>query len=480
MSRLSAIDSSGASAPLAAMQGRKVFRLKTGTHAGRVVVLYRPSAAGIAFSWSDAPYQTWSAPVTIAADTSDSGFAACMHPDGSIYAAYTQDPSLALVCYKLVFDGEDWTPLTQQTIYNADANYDPSLAYEEGADRIWVVWTRFESGSGLYYIQNKRSLDDGNTWGLGPTDVGTALSDGSTGCIAQIFRCRDYMHCVYQDGGTAYRHRRYYLNSASWATPEDILTGSGFSDAFHAAASSDGRVGMIMADGAALRYREYDGDNWGAVMTVTDTSPTDPSVVFTDTTPIALWGEDRGSGYVEWLQSPKSATGFATPSVLNPVRSQCDHVLLYSAAASAPYADLTSEAADPVAADLIHPESGNLLASVDDALYCALSEPFDLLNLLLSTPGSGGAVQWEYWNASIWQAFIPASGTYDFSASPMRIRLFTDTWDVPGDWRPSTVNSITAFWIRARVTSAFTTPPVGSQLLTTDLVSGLQPLAEFA
>jgi hypothetical protein len=475
MSRISEVSASSASSPLGGMQGQKVFRLQTGAHAGRAVVLYRPSANALALRWADAPHDDWSEPLAIASDAADSSFAAFMHPDGQISVAYTKLSTLELVYYRLAFDGDDWQPQTQRTIYNADANYDPSLEYDLVHDRIWVAWTRYVSASGLYFVQNKRSLDSGDTWGSGPGDPGTALTSGSSGCRAHLVRRQDFMHCVYQDGGTKYAHRSFYINSALWLDEEIILSGSGLGDAFYAAASATGRLGVVMADGASLKYREYNGSEWGPVINVADLTPINPSVLFIMDTPVALWGEESGSGFRIWKQAPKSGSVFASPLPLFGARAPFDHVLLYSSAAANAFADVTSAAADVSAGDLVHPETGALATNVDDAVYIGHNQPFDLASIVLSTPGAGGAVQWSYWNGTLWQPFVPASGPCHFDTSPARVRFAADGYVTPADWQAGVVNSRSAYWIRARVVTAFTVAPVGSQIIAADVMNDVQP-----
>jgi len=477
MARVVTVGATSAAAPLATPQARNLFRLATGARAGRAVVIYRPNPGTLALAWADAPYKDWSSPVTVASDVDGSGFAACMHPDGSLTVAYTKISAQDLVCCKLLFDGETWQPLAQQTIYTGDANTDPSLAYEEGQGRIWVSWTRSVAASGLSYIQSKRSLDGGTTWGLGPTDTGDTLTTGSSTCRSQLVRRLDFMHCVYQDGGSRYAHRSFYLNSALWSGEETILTGSGFASGFHAAAAGDGRLGVVMASGAALQFREYDGSSWSAVLTVRDATPLSPTALYIDQTPIALWGEDQGSGYRVWWCASKSGVAFSDPTPLLGTRAVLDRVLLYSDASANPFADLSAAAAEDTAADMVHPETGKLVAAVGDAVYFGLSEPFDLLNIVLASPGTGGVVKWEYWNGSIWQAFVPATGPCHFDSSPMRVRLFDDGWATPDDWHATSVNSTSLYWVRARVVSAFATSPVGTQAVTGDATAQLQSLS---
>lgn len=77
------------------------------------------------------------------------------------------------------------------------------------------------------------------------------------------------------------------------------------------------------------------------------------------------------------------------------------------------------------------------------------------------TQGVGGVVAWEYWNGSTWTAL---SNVTDPSTN-FTLTLADDTfsWTVPDDWAPTTLNSVSAYYIRARVTTVYSTNPQFSQ-----------------
>ncbi|MCP4631902.1 MAG: hypothetical protein GY855_03170 [candidate division Zixibacteria bacterium] len=93
-----------------------------------------------------------------------------------------------------------------------------------------------------------------------------------------------------------------------------------------------------------------------------------------------------------------------------------------------------------------------------------MEKPFYFFHSLLSTTGSGGVVQYSYWNGSVWEDFIPYSGTFNFDSSPQNTLLWIDGDAIPGDWQKTIVNSMSMFWIKVEVTSSFSTSPVGSQI----------------
>jgi hypothetical protein len=82
--------------------------------------------------------------------------------------------------------------------------------------------------------------------------------------------------------------------------------------------------------------------------------------------------------------------------------------------------------------------------------------PFESVAAQITTQGNvvGGTVTWEYWNG----AWVSLGGVTDgfaltgnaFNAAPGWVRL---TFTVPADWVVTTVDSVSAYWIRASVTA---------------------------
>lgn len=101
---------------------------------------------------------------------------------------------------------------------------------------------------------------------------------------------------------------------------------------------------------------------------------------------------------------------------------------------------------------------------VDDAYYFGSSDPFDKVNLNISTAGVGSwTIVWEYWNGSSWKA-IPGvtDGTDGFTQSGTKAIW----WAAPEDWATTTVNAQGPYYyVRGRVSvySDVTTQPLGQQ-----------------
>ncbi len=87
--------------------------------------------------------------------------------------------------------------------------------------------------------------------------------------------------------------------------------------------------------------------------------------------------------------------------------------------------------------------------AVDDALYFGMStKQFSGVWIDMSTNTSGGTRVIEYWNGATWT-------TLSATVITGSVLLTADTalrWNVPADWATTTVNSVSAYWVRIRTT----------------------------
>uniref|UniRef100_A0A7C4RAW7 Uncharacterized protein n=1 Tax=candidate division CPR3 bacterium TaxID=2268181 RepID=A0A7C4RAW7_UNCC3 len=125
------------------------------------------------------------------------------------------------------------------------------------------------------------------------------------------------------------------------------------------------------------------------------------------------------------------------------------------------YTDETTAANNSTANDMTLMRAS---PQVDDAYYFGGKYPFYKLRLNVGTAGSGAwTITWEYYNGSTWAAipdiydptngFKNGTGNKDIVFSP------------PNNWSTTTISSISAYWIRARISSfiSLTTQPRGTQ-----------------
>lgn len=98
-------------------------------------------------------------------------------------------------------------------------------------------------------------------------------------------------------------------------------------------------------------------------------------------------------------------------------------------------------------------------AAVDDALYFGHSTRFDDIVVYIGTPFAATSVTfvWEYYNSSsVWSTLTVTDPTSGWIATGSQTIAFVP----PIDWRYTTINSVSAWWIRCRI-SAVDTPTEG-------------------
>ena len=103
---------------------------------------------------------------------------------------------------------------------------------------------------------------------------------------------------------------------------------------------------------------------------------------------------------------------------------------------------------------------------VNDAFYFMLDTPARILRLNTGQAGVGTwAVAWEYPTTTAATSYAALASVTDNTSAFTVSGSQTVSWGVPTDWSTSTVNGITGYPVRARVTSvtATTTQPLGTQ-----------------
>ncbi|MCD6249602.1 MAG: exo-alpha-sialidase [candidate division Zixibacteria bacterium] len=437
----------------------KLFRVSSGTYLDRRAVVIQTSPTEIKLAWSDAPSSGWSSLVNVASDATDNTFDAVMTADGDIHVAYTEQSTSYLVTRKLTFSGGTWSAGARVTIYNGAYGYDPSLAVEPGGN-LWVSFCRFVSPT--RWVQTKSSTDGGATWGSGSADAGDQISTGSMFAWSQCLVDDYSVHVIFNDQDTALSICSQALSGGSWSSQYNIATGSAFGRNFHAAIGCDNRLGVTYYRDQ-LYYREYDGNNWGAVVVLETEMVTCPQLLFKGNVPAVVYLRHIGNNLKVAQYTDRRTGTFSGPEVLDRRVTLFDAVLLYDASSDS-YENLTTEASGDATADVYHSSSGCLVKDAGDILYLGMDARFRLARLVLSTPGVGGTLLVSYWDGTNWQAFTPANGSTDLGSGLIDLLLWTDFSSMPDDWQKLTVNSQTRFWVKLEVGSVFTTGPVGSQI----------------
>lgn len=123
--------------------------------------------------------------------------------------------------------------------------------------------------------------------------------------------------------------------------------------------------------------------------------------------------------------------------------------------------DETTEANNDTADDLTLLPAA---PATGDAYYIGGYGTFQGATINVSTAGAGTyGLTWEYWDGAAWSALSNVTDdTNDFTTGGSN----DVTWDVPGDWATTTVNSVEAYFVRVRVSSFtdLTTQPLGQEI----------------
>lgn len=439
--------------------GKKLLKVKSGAYSGRMAALVQTSAGTIELYYADAPYTSWSTPIEIATDAVDNAFSAAMATNGDIHIVYTETSTEYLATKKLTFADGTWSVGSKVTIYNSDPAYYPTVAIESGGI-VWVSYTRINGA--LYYVYVKSSEDDGAIWGSGAGDAGTALSSGVISAFSKLVIGPNELYVIYTAAGTDLFFTKRTLSGGSWSSAT-VISGTGnFDEHFDIAVNSEGILGVVY-DNDQMRYREYDGINWGATATIDSDSGTFPQLTFFKNVPVIVYLHEYATGQIELKQTSKQTGTFATPEILDIRSSQFTNVTLYSSGSNT-FEDLTTESASDTTADVVHTTTSALVDSIGDSIYLGLSKKFRYVRMLLSTAGVGGAVNFSYWDGAVWKAFVPASGSYHLDSADKELILWSDFDSMPADWQQTAVNEQVKFWVSISVATAFSTAPIGSQI----------------
>lgn len=124
-----------------------------------------------------------------------------------------------------------------------------------------------------------------------------------------------------------------------------------------------------------------------------------------------------------------------------------DEVKMYNGDSASGYTDHNTEAATEGGTEF------ELMDSANDYLYIGHSTTFFGFKIEFETQGRGYDLAFEYWNGSAWTDLEASALTVDDQSNN-----FTSdgriSWDDPGDWATTTVDSDTKYWIRISTTSS--------------------------
>ncbi|MFZ5981519.1 MAG: sialidase family protein [Candidatus Zixiibacteriota bacterium] len=445
--------------PLGCSSGHRLFKIATGQYSGRLGAVVQTAPETVRLTYADPPYLSWSTPVTLAGDCRDTACDCLMDGDGNLFLAYSENTSGYLIIKKLTFSGGSWTVGAAVTVYSGYSVYSPSLALEPDG-RLWVSYSRYVAPNKQVFV--KYSDDGGSSWGSGEADPGDQISTGALTAFSRVVVGLNSIHVIYTLAGTQLSVRSLPLAGGSWSESYNIATGQGFVSNFDAAVGPDGLLAVVFGH-EKLEYREFDGNNWGAVVTLDNEAQTSPQIFFRNQIPVIVFlsgwvGSQRLIKYTD-----RQTGSFSSPAILTGNARPFDGVLLYEQG-SASYADKTAAAENSTTADLYHPDSGCLLKNPGDRLYLGMANKFRYVEFILATAGIGGTVSYCYWDGANWKAFTPAGGNSYLDAANIPLLLWTDNFSIPADWQKLTIESGNLFWVKIEVTSGYATGAVGTQI----------------
>src|SRR6266446_4721488 len=125
------------------------------------------------------------------------------------------------------------------------------------------------------------------------------------------------------------------------------------------------------------------------------------------------------------------------------------------AASGSVFTDITATANSASTNDVI------ITGAVGDILYFGMSaNKFDSLYIIFlgGTSPVGGVRIWEYWNGAAWTTLTISAASGDLNITSFPLSLLT--WTPPSDWVTNAINSVTNYWVRARITTLYTTAGV--------------------
>ncbi len=165
------------------------------------------------------------------------------------------------------------------------------------------------------------------------------------------------------------------------------------------------------------------------------------------------------------LNTPSTDTYIERVAVATPVPTEVVGAALgkvWQVDDAGPISDQTTNANNSTANDVIlFPASDD----ADDYVAFGMSDKFGKLifNYATGTAGTVGTVAWEYWNGSAWTALSGVTdNTTGFTAAVAD--NLTVVWTVPSNWAKNTISGSSLYYVRARITLAYTINPVMTQV----------------
>ncbi len=263
--------------------------------------------------------------------------------------------------------------------------------------------------------------------------------------------------------GLRWRFRQDGDALTSWSNDSIAEVTTNGSNNFTAVSDGTNVYVAYNPDSAAVYLNYWDGVTWQPSITVTAANTTVANnFIALSTDGAQVWVFYNSiTGFSTTLPGNRNIVykrcvfgGAVCDSAVNAV-GQYNFFDKYWSYVSSAYTDKTTAASNTTTAD------ATLFTGVGDAAYFGKLQKYDSISWSLSTNGVGGQVVWEYWNGSAWKELTKFIGVSNGTFLNNGYLSFL----APGDWQTTNVNGEATpyYYVRARVVTVYSTPPVGTQ-----------------
>lgn len=322
-------------------------------------------------------------------------------------------------------------------------HFESSLVFYKDADNWIRVGAYRDTSESINFAVYLRVCDEGS---ISVTDLGGVPCDASERVLTVV---------VLGDGAIM-----FYID-AIYVTSIDFPKFHGFYLRLEAGTTANADKGTVVFDdlevhnyfdpifiNIARRIQQISDCVW---IDDTEYIPGSGDITISDTTPQILEFTKNAYGTVFYLSLSFNITG-----------ARVDYCRLYDATGAGSFTNYDNQAKYLTSGSVcLVPSTG---AGVGDCIYFGLSEDAKRLDVRIDTPDSDNTFEFEYWNGSAWASLADLSdGTVGFTTSG------SITWS--NSLGSVAVNGVTAYWTRARVTSAGAVVPKAHNVQFSPLVA---------
>lgn len=400
------------------------------------------------------------------------------------------------------YDGTDFTDLSSSLVgFSSSQIY--SLSWD-GTFSYWLIGgdnCRLNKYDGTDFTDLSSNLDSSfgddkyrvkvyysDGLGTAPTWTESAeldTADTSSSHIPTIVRFGTNIGVIYSENSSPelrWRKRADTDGLTTWDT-EATVADLPNSPAYYFSATVDNsnqiHIGTPGGSSSSPQYLFYNGSSWSTPFTLGTRHGENLVSITTDGTDVyVLWRSGANmnafSGYynagiLSFRKgvSPFTVSDFGSETRLNSSDRIYDQVWVYTGS----YIDETTDAGNDTIADITMP------SAVDDIIYFGMTEKFRAVATRNSTSGSGCVVAWEYYNGTWTSLTLVNSYQPNFTSTTARIYF-----NPPSDWTEVQVNTDASpgyYYVRARVTTACGTAPVGTKAISASDGYGTSTIAKL-